>query len=104
MSYYLPGKCFRSIGTDPLIGRPELGFMFPSFDDRKTNIYKTLYYTKDLSNSHAELTDALFKNEIPMPALEQKETFADILMETVGDECSLRVVRSVNSQLNHKVE
>jgi hypothetical protein len=25
-------------------------------------------------------------------------------METVGEECSLRVVRSVNSQLNHKVE
>ena len=39
-----------------------------------------------------------------MPAAVQKETFADILKESVGDECSLRVVRSVNSQLNHKIE
>lgn len=104
MSYYIPGKCFRTICSDTLLGRAELGFMFPGFDDRKTNIYKALYYTKSLENSHEELVDALFKKDIPMPAMEQRETFADILKESVGDECSLRVVRSVNSQLNHKIE
>ena len=104
MSYYIPGRCFRSIGSDTLLGRAELGFMFPGFEDRKTNIYKALYYTKSLEDSHAELVDALFDSEIPMPAAEQKETFADILKESVGEECSLRVVRSVNSQLNYKIE
>ena len=103
LSYYMPGKCFRSICADTMLGRPEVGFMFPCFDERKTNIYKALYYTKDLGNNHSELSDALFCREIPMPAKEQKETFSDILKETVGEECSLRVVRSVNSQINHKI-
>jgi hypothetical protein len=103
MSYYLPGKCFRSVSSDTLLGRAELGFMFPGFDERKANIYKALYYTKSLEDSHSELVDALFGKEVPMPAKEQKDTFADILQETVAEECSLRVVRSVNSQLNHKI-
>ena len=103
LSYYMPQKCFRSICADTMLGRPEVGFMFPAFDDRKTNIYKVLYYTKNLEDNHSELVDALFKKEIPMAPMEQKETFGDILKETVGEECSLRVVRSVNSQINHKI-
>ena len=103
MSYYMPGKCFRSVSSDTLLGRAELGFMYPGFDERKANIYKALYYTKSLEDSHDTLVDALFGKELPMPAKEQKDTFADILRESVAEECSLRVVRSVNSQLNHKI-
>ena len=104
MSYYIPGKCLRSIGADTLIARPELGFVFPAFDDRKANIYKTLYYTRSIEDSHDAVVDALFGAELPMPAAEQKQTFGQILEDTVGDECSLRVVRSVHAQLEHKLE
>ena len=103
LSYYMPQKCFRSICADTVLGRPEVGFMFPAFDDRKAHIYKVLYFAKNLSDNHAELADALFKAEIPMAPKEQKDTFGEILKEAVGEECSLRVVRSVNSQLNHKI-
>ena len=103
LSYYMPQKCFRSICADTVLGRPEVGFMFPAFDDRKANIYKVLYYAKNLSDNHGELADALFRSEIPMAPKEQKDTFGEILKESVGEECSLRVVRSVNSQLNHKI-
>ena len=104
MSYYMPAKCFRTIGSDTLIARPELGFVFPAFDDRKTNIYKTLYYTKNVEDSYDSVASALFDAELPMPAAEQKQTFGGILEETVADECSLRVVRSVHAQLAHKLE
>ena len=104
MTYYLPQKCFRSVSADSLLGRPELGFMFPGFDERKTNIYKLLYYTKSIKDNHEGLVNALFCKDIPMPPMEQKEAFGDILKESVGEECNLRVVRSVNSQLNHKIE
>lgn len=104
MSYYIPGKCLRSIGADTLIARPELGFVFPAFDDRKANIYKTLYYTKSTEDSHDAVVGALFGAKLPMPAAEQRQTFGQILEDTVGDECSLRVVRSVHAQLEHKLE
>ena len=104
LSYYIPGNCLRSVCADTVLASPALGFMFPAFDDRCANIYKAIYYTKDISNSHDELASALFEAKLPMPAAEQKQSFGGILSESAADECSLRVVRSVHSQLCHIIE
>lgn len=99
LSYYLPGKCFRTVAADTVIGAPELGFMFPAFDNREANIYGALYYTRKLNNSHDDTARALFDSALPMPAATQKETFGEILEEAVADECNMRVVRTVHSQI-----
>ena len=104
MSYYLPGKCFRSVCADTMLSAPMLGFLFPVMEEGAANIYKTLYYTKDLCNSHEELVSALFSSEIPMPAAEQKETFGSILEQAMEEDCSLRVVRSVQNQVRQMIE
>lgn len=104
MSYYSPEKCFRSVTSDSVLSRPEVGFVFPVIEDKQTNIYKALYYTKNLENNYSELVDALFENEAPMPAKVQKETFGEILEEAVGEECSLRLVSSIHAQLNEVIE
>lgn len=104
LSYYMPNNCFRSIGADTVLTAPELGFMFPAFDDRATNIYKALYYTKNLSDSHAELVDSLFKSDIPMPAKEQKETFGNVLEAAMQDDCSMKVVKAVHGQICRMIE
>ena len=103
LSYYFPGSCFRTVGSDTVISAPELGFSFPAFEDRSANLYKALYYTKDLSNSHDAVVDALFSSELPMPAKEQKETFGDVIAEAMEEDCSLKVVRSVYAQVNQMV-
>ncbi len=99
LSYYLPGKCFRTVAADTVIGAPELGFMFPAFDGRETNIYGALYYTRKLNNSHEDTVNALFNASLPMPAATQKQAFGDILEESVGEECSMRVVRTLHNQM-----
>ncbi len=104
LSYYLPGKCFRSVAADTVLGAPELGFMFPAFDDRSTNIYGALYYTKKLNDSHEATVEALFNSPLPMPAATQKETFSQILEETAGEDCSMRVVRTVHSHICNMLE
>ena len=104
LSYYVPGNCFRSIGADTMLSAPALGFVFPAFDDRAANVYKALYYTKDLSNSHDELADRLFRSPIPMPAAAQKTTFDGILEQSMAEDCSLRVVRSVHAQVRQMIE
>ena len=104
MSYYFPEKCFRSICADTVLSRPEIGFIFPVLEDGQTNIYKSLYYTKNLENNYSELVNALFAKEAPMPAKEQKYTFGEVLEETVGEECSLRLVSSIHAQLNEIIE
>ena len=104
MSYYFPEKCFRSICADTVISRPEVGFVFPVLEEKETNIYKSLYYTKNLENNYSELANALFANDLPMPAKEQKQTFGEVIEESVGEECSLRLVSSIHAQMNEIIE
>ena len=105
LSYYVRENCFRNVVADSVISPPALGFMFPAFDNRSTNLYGALYYTRATDNSHAEFADAIFNTgALPMPAKEQKETFRSVLAEAVGDDCSLPVVRSVHAQLHQAME
>ena len=105
LSYYVRENCFRNVVADSVISPPALGFMFPSFDNRSTNLYGALYYTRATDNSHKEFTDAIFNaGELPMPATEQKETFRSVLADAAGDSCSLAVVRSVHAQIHQAME
>ena len=42
LSYYVPGNCFRTVCADTMLCAPELGFMFPAFDEGSANIYSAL--------------------------------------------------------------
>ena len=105
LSYYVKENCFRNVVADSVISPPALGFMFPAFDNRSTNLYGALYYTRATDNSHKEFTDAVFNaGELPMPATEQKETFRSVLADATGEACSLPMIRSVHAQLNMAME
>lgn len=95
---------FRSIEEHAMLSAPELGFMFPAFDNRSANIYGTLYYTKDISNVHAEFVNNIFGLEPPMSAHGQKDEFQNCLKEALEDECDFSVVRSVHNQIAEMVE
>lgn len=47
LSYYSHENKFHSVMANSVVCAPELGFMFPTFDDRTANIYSTLFYTKN---------------------------------------------------------
>lgn len=104
LSFHTPSNCFRTVCADTVLSSPTLGFMFPAYEDGGANLYRALYYTKDLENSHEELSSALFSSELPMPAAEQKQTFGSVLERAMGEDCSLRVVRSVHHQVRQLME
>lgn len=105
LSYYVRENCFRNVVADSIVSPPALGFLFPAFDNRSTNLYGALYYTRATDDSHKEFVDAIFNTgELPMPAAEQKETFRTVLAEAVGEDCSLPVIRSVHAQINQAME
>lgn len=104
LGYYAYENAFRNIGADWLVSAPELGFMFPAFDDRSANIYNALYYTRNITENHSEFVDTVFKSETPMPAAAQKEAFQSILGDTIADDCSLEVVQAVHGQFTEMIE
>lgn len=101
LTYYIHENRIRNVCEDAVISAPEFGFMFPTFDDRKTNIYNALYYTKSVSEKRESFINAVFNTELPMPAAEQKETFNSLLAET---ECSFDVVESVHAELSSMID
>lgn len=104
LGYYASENAFRNITADRVVSAPELGFLFPAFDDRSANIYNAVYYSRDTAENHEEFVDTVFKSEIPMPAAAQKETFQSILGDTVAEDCSFEVMQAVHGQLSEMIE
>ncbi len=103
LGYYLSDNEFRTCGIDWLVAPPEAGFLFPAFDDRSSNIYNALYYSRNTGEIHPELIEGLFNVEPPMPAAAQKEAFQEVLSETLSEECSYNVIQGVDEQLREMV-
>ncbi len=99
LGYSLSDNKFKNIIRDSIISSPEIGFMFPAFESKCANIYNSLFYTRDVSNSHNEFIEAIFKTDIPKPATEQTESIAEILNSTIANECDLELIQAVQSQL-----
>ena len=104
LSYFSEDNAFHSRDLDWVVAGPELGFMFPTFDDRATNIYSALYFTRDAADVHDEFIDAVFHCDAPMPAAEQREVFQAVLEDALDDELSLEVVQTVHEQLRDMIE
>lgn len=103
LSYYMRENEFHNRQMNHLVGAPELGFLFPAFDDRRTNLYNALCYSRDPSAGHEAFIDAVFKSGAPMPAAVQKEQFGTILGESLEEDCSLDVVQAVHGQLREMI-
>ena len=102
--HYVPEeKLFHDGAMQNIVSAPELGFLFPAFDNRSANIYNALYYTHSPKESHEAFVDAVFHTDIPKPAYEQKQSFAAILGSALDDECSLDVVQTVHDQMCQRI-
>jgi len=104
LGYSAEDNDFHALDPDWVVAAPELGFMFPTFDDRATNIYSALYYTRDAANIHGEFIDAVFNADAPMPAAEQREVFQAVLEEALEEDLSLDVVQTVHDTLRERLE
>ena len=103
--HYVPEeKLFHDGAMNQMVSAPAVGFLFPAFDNRSTNIYNALYYTHDTKNSQDALIETLFNTPVPKPAAEQKKSFEALLTTSLGEECSLDVVQTVHDQLCQRIE
>lgn len=99
LHYQAEEKSFHGSGAAQVVSAPEIGFLFPAFDDRRANIYNALLYTRSPKDNHEAFVTSVFNTPVPKPAYEQKKSFEALLTRTLGDECSLEVVQAVHEQL-----
>ena len=83
-------------GISQVAQAPALGFLFPAFDNRSTNIYNALYYTHSTKESHEDFVTAVFNTQVPKPAEEQTDPtyhreHAVSLLQEAFDRITLRL-------------
>jgi hypothetical protein len=83
-----------------MVDAPELGFLFPAFNDRSADIHSLLYYTKNAKDLHDSFTDSIFGCMTPLPAASQKEAFVSLVAESLGEECEYDIVRNIHENLH----
>ena len=103
LGYVIDQSAFHNCTFPQTVAAPEMGFMFPCFDDRATNIYNALFYTKDTDMMQQKFIDSVFKTEIPMSAGEQKMTFQEVLTETLEEDCSFDIIQAVHEQICERI-
>lgn len=103
LHYVAQEKLFHDGAMNQFVSAPVVGFLFPAFDNRATNIYNALYYTRDVKTAQESLVDALFHAPIPKPAAEQKKCFETLLTTSLGDECDLNIVQQVHDEICQRI-
>ena len=84
---YLEGE--QRIGPrirDWVVGAPDTGFLFPSFNDRSTDIHSALFYTKNTKEPHSEFMANGLGCGVERTATEQKMAFHSIIRNVLGAE------------------
>ncbi len=104
LGYHSHENAFHCSKPDWVVASPELGFLFPAFNDRATDLYGALYYSRNTTDNHQDFIDAVFRTKAPMPPAVQKETFQAILEDTLADECSYEVVQAVQDTFCEMIE
>ncbi len=104
LGYFAAEGEFHNKPSDWMVAMPELGFLFPVFEERSANIYNAMFYTRDSANLHDEFMQAIFGAEPQMPASTQKETFQAVLQESLQEECSLDVMQAVHETVSSMIE
>ncbi len=104
LSFHSQDQAFHNSKTDWIVCNPELGFLFPAFDDRSTNLYGALTYTRDTADNHQAFVEKIFGIEAPMAASLQQESFQSMLGSTLEEDCSLEVMQAVHTQLSDMIQ
>ena len=89
---------------DWLVSVPDLGFLFPVFNDRSTDLHSILYYTKNPENTHSDFVTEFLGCAAPLASKKQRDSFNALVEETLGEDCAYDTVLAIHERLNEIIE
>ena len=101
---YFPGENEFHCSAGQTVAMPEVGFLFPAFDNRAANLYNALYYIRKEDELHQELVEGLFHVQPPLSPTQQREAFGAALDQTLGEYCCVQVLQGLHQQLLGRLE
>ncbi len=83
---------------------PEVGFLFPAFNERSSDDSQILYFAKKTDYLQDSFLDTVLKVSATLPAKQQKEGFTEFVSDVLGEESSFETVLSIQENLRETVQ
>lgn len=83
---------------------PEVGFLFPAFNERSSDDSQILYFAKKTDFLQDSFLDTVLKVSATLPAKQQKEGFTEFVSDVLGEESSFETVLSIQENLRETVQ
>ncbi|MFI3237131.1 MAG: DUF4317 domain-containing protein [Lachnospiraceae bacterium] len=104
LTYVPEDNLFQNRICDWIVDAPMNAVLFPAFEDRCCDIHHTLYYTKDTEKPFADFAYELLGCTLPISAGVQKDSFQAIVLETLGEQNQMHVVKQIHDTLYDMIE
>lgn len=104
LGYFENDKAFHNQTQSHMVDNPDIAFLFPAFNNRSTDDESILLHCKDTDDFQQEFLNSVLSCEVPLPADVQKETFNNLVTETLGEDCNYETVKNIHDNLNEVIE
>ncbi len=106
LGYFEQEKQIKPRIRDWVVDKPLLGFTFPGFIDRSSDVNAIMYYTKNAKEPHNEFMEKALGCGPKQTATIQKASFQSIIEKSIGadEEVSKKVFTNIQENLNTMVE
>ena len=104
LGYFENDKAFHNQTQSHMVDNPDIAFLLPAFNNRSTDDECILFHCKDTDDFQQEFLNSVLSCEVPLPADVQKETFNNLVTETLGEDCNYETVKNIHDNLNEVIE
>lgn len=106
LKYFDDENKIGAMVRDWAVEMPALGFLFPAFTDRSSDISTLLYYAKNPKDTHPELMEEALGCPSKKTATEQKESFKNIIVNAAGGDEKLtkKLAMEIHDTINSIVD
>jgi len=93
----------KNYDTNLEVAKPMHGFLFPTFNDRQTDIHNVLYYTASAKEPSQSIIEKVLGCNIKLTAEIQKEKFNNLLARVLGDDSTYNIISNIHSSINEMI-
>lgn len=106
LGYFNQEQKIKARIRDWVVGVPTLGFVFPGFVDRSSDVNTLMYYTKNAKDPHPELMVEALGCSTKQTATIQKESFEELVKSNfqADEESSDQIYVEIQEKLSDMIE
>ncbi|HCW23054.1 MAG TPA: hypothetical protein DGX96_05185 [Lachnospiraceae bacterium] len=105
LCYDAQNLTFINKNGDLAVKMPDIGFVYPAFNDREPDIHHLWYYCRKEDERHIELISGVVgeATEVPQTQTQQREIFNELMENALGRDCDFESVKAVNDAVNQMI-